>query len=73
MFQSFNYRSKTKLKPFYHLVAAITAEEWRSDQWRNNGNHQISRSDPIQRTALPFTDLVQDGIGDTAGPRVERR
>ena len=27
MFQSFNYRSKTKLKPFYHLVAAITAEE----------------------------------------------
>ncbi len=27
MFQSFNFRSKTKLKPFYSLVAAITAEE----------------------------------------------
>lgn len=27
MFQSFNFRSKSKLKPFYSLVAAITAEE----------------------------------------------
>jgi hypothetical protein len=27
MFQSFNFRSKDKLKPFYHLVASITAEE----------------------------------------------
>ena len=27
MFQSFNFRSKSKLKPFYNLVAAITAEE----------------------------------------------
>lgn len=27
LFQSFNFRSKSKLKPFYSLVAAITAEE----------------------------------------------
>ncbi|MBC7801656.1 MAG: manganese catalase family protein [Gemmatimonadaceae bacterium] len=27
MFQSFNFRSKTKLRPFYDLVASITAEE----------------------------------------------
>lgn len=27
MFQSFNFRSKTKLRPFYSLVASITAEE----------------------------------------------
>ncbi len=27
MFQSFNFRSKSKLKPFYQLVASITAEE----------------------------------------------
>ena len=27
MFQSFNFRSKSKLRPFYSLVAAITAEE----------------------------------------------
>lgn len=27
LFQSFNFRSKTKLKPFYDLVTSITAEE----------------------------------------------
>ncbi|MFT8245930.1 manganese catalase family protein [Roseomonas sp. BN140053] len=27
MFQSFNFRSKSKLRPFYDLVASITAEE----------------------------------------------
>lgn len=27
MYQSFNFRSKSKLRPFYHLVASITAEE----------------------------------------------
>jgi Mn-containing catalase len=27
MFQSFNFRSKSKLKPFYSLIASITAEE----------------------------------------------
>jgi Mn-containing catalase len=27
MFQSFNFRQKQKLKPFYELVASITAEE----------------------------------------------
>lgn len=27
MFQSFNFRSKEKLRPFYGLVASITAEE----------------------------------------------
>ena len=27
MFQSFNFRSKSKLRPFYNLVASITAEE----------------------------------------------
>ena len=28
MYQSFNFRGKTKLKPFYDLVASITAEEF---------------------------------------------
>src|SRR5690554_7674121 len=27
LFQSFNFRSKSKLRPFYDLVASITAEE----------------------------------------------
>lgn len=28
LFQSFNFRGKSKLKPFYDLVASITAEEF---------------------------------------------
>ncbi|RYY06055.1 MAG: manganese catalase family protein, partial [Alphaproteobacteria bacterium] len=27
MFQSFNFRNKTKLRPFYSLVSSIFAEE----------------------------------------------
>ena len=27
LYQSFNFRSKSKLRPFYDLVASITAEE----------------------------------------------
>ena len=37
LFQSFNFRSKTKLKPFYSLVAAITAEELGHVELVSNG------------------------------------
>jgi Mn-containing catalase len=37
MFQSFNFRSKDKLKPFYSLVAAITAEELGHVELVSNG------------------------------------
>jgi Mn-containing catalase len=37
MFQSFNFRSKEKLKPFYSLVAAITAEELGHVELVSNG------------------------------------
>jgi Mn-containing catalase len=37
MFQSFNFRSKSKLKPFYELVAAITAEELGHVELVSNG------------------------------------
>jgi Mn-containing catalase len=37
LFQSFNFRSKTKLKPFYDLVAAITAEELGHVELVSNG------------------------------------
>jgi Mn-containing catalase len=37
MFQSFNFRSKQKLKPFYSLVAAITAEELGHVELVSNG------------------------------------
>jgi Mn-containing catalase len=37
MFQSFNFRSKHKLRPFYNLVAAITAEELGHVELVSNG------------------------------------
>jgi len=37
LFQSFNFRSKNKLKPFYSLVAAITAEELGHVELVSNG------------------------------------
>ncbi|MBB1492234.1 MULTISPECIES: manganese catalase family protein [unclassified Paracoccus (in: a-proteobacteria)] len=37
LFQSFNFRSKNKLRPFYELVAAITAEELGHVELVSNG------------------------------------
>src|SRR5690349_21341388 len=37
LFQSFNFRSKSKLRPFYELVAAITAEELGHVELVSNG------------------------------------
>ncbi len=37
MFQSFNFRSKSKLRPFYSLVASITAEELGHIELVSNG------------------------------------
>jgi Mn-containing catalase len=37
LFQSFNFRSKSKLRPFYALVAAITAEELGHVELVSNG------------------------------------
>ncbi|MBL6080688.1 manganese catalase family protein [Belnapia sp. T18] len=37
MFQSFNFRSKSKLRPFYGLVASITAEELGHVELVSNG------------------------------------
>jgi Mn-containing catalase len=37
MFQSFNFRSKPKLRPFYSLVASITAEELGHVELVSNG------------------------------------
>ena len=37
MFQSFNFRSKEKLRPFYGLVASITAEELGHVELVSNG------------------------------------
>jgi Mn-containing catalase len=50
MFQSFNFRSKSKLKPFYELVAAITAEELGHVELVSNGVAMLNNGPDSART-----------------------
>ncbi|NMJ42829.1 manganese catalase family protein [Roseomonas sp. JC162] len=57
MFQSFNFRSKSKLRPFYSLVASITAEELGHVELVSNGVAMLANG--------PDRDPAPDG-GDVA-------
>ena len=61
MFQSFNFRNKEKLRPFYSLVACITAEELGHVEVVTNGvNLLASGPDPQRDTDVskaPFEDM----------------
>ena len=65
MFQSFNFRSKEKLRPFYELVAAITAEELGHVELVSNGvamvaNGPDSDGDQVEGgdiSDVPFADM----------------
>ena len=65
MFQSFNFRSKEKLRPFYELVAAITAEELGHVELVSNGVAMVANgpdSDNDQGEGgdisdVPFADM----------------
>ena len=59
LFQSFNFRSKTKLKPFYSLVAAITAEELGHVELVSNGVSMLNNG--------PDTDADEENGGDISG------
>ena len=66
IFQSFNFRSKSKLRPFYSLVASITAEELGHVELVSNGVAMIANG-PDQEGAdegdggdisnAPFADM----------------
>ena len=65
MFQSFNFRSKSKLKPFYQLVASITAEELGHLELVSNGVAMLNNG-PDKRdserggadiTGAPWADM----------------
>jgi Mn-containing catalase len=61
LFQSFNFRSKSKLRPFYRLVAAITAEELGHVELVSNGVAMLNNGPDI-----PDGDLVgPTDISDT--------
>ena len=61
MFQSFNFRNKGKLGPFYSLVACITAEELGHVELVTNGiNLLASGPDPQRDTDIsksPYADM----------------
>ena len=65
MFQSFNFRSKNKLRPFYSLVAAITAEELGHVELVSNGVAMLNNgpdndgdmSDGGDISGAPFADM----------------
>ena len=62
MFQSFNFRSKSKLRPFYSLVASITAEELGHVELVSNGVAMLANG--------PDGDDTGDG-GDISGAPFE--
>src|SRR5688572_20512479 len=66
LFQSFNFRSKNKLRPFYSLVAAITAEELGHVELVSNGVAMLNNGPDIDAdeanggdvSGAPFRDMV---------------
>lgn len=63
MFQSFNFRSKEKLKPFYSLVASITAEELGHVELVSNGVAMLNNG--------PDDDGDEEDGGDLSGAPYE--
>src|SRR4051812_48034061 len=63
LFQSFNFRSKNKLRPFYSLVASITAEELGHVELVSNGVAMLNNG--------PDNDGDSDDGGDISGAPFE--
>ena len=63
LFQSFNFRSKSKLRPFYSLVASITAEELGHVELVSNGVAMLNNGPTGDETGnqdisgAPFKDM----------------
>jgi Mn-containing catalase len=62
MFQSFNFRNKTKLRPFYSLVSAIFMEELGHVELVSNGVSMLNTApgDPTENVDIskaPFEDM----------------
>ncbi|KKK36347.1 manganese catalase [Mesobacillus campisalis] len=60
MYQSFNFRRKDKLKPFYDLVASITAEEFGHVELVANTINLLSRGNTIY-TGNPDVTPLREG------------
>ena len=58
MFQSFNFRSKSKLRPFYSLVASITAEELGHVELVSNGIAMLNNGPDNERNEKGGADIT---------------
>jgi Mn-containing catalase len=57
LFQSFNFRSKSKLRPFYSLVAAITAEELGHVELVSNGVAMLNNGPDAEADTTSGADI----------------
>ena len=57
LFQSFNFRSKSKLKSFYNLVAAITAEELGHVELVSNGVAMLNNGPDAEADTTSAPDI----------------
>ncbi|WP_226579809.1 manganese catalase family protein [Halobacillus litoralis] len=60
MYQSFGFRNKKKFKPFYDLVASITAEEFGHVEMVNNAINLLTRG--VTFTGDPNIAPLQNGL-----------
>jgi Mn-containing catalase len=69
MFQSFNFRSKSKLRPFYSLVASITAEELGHVELVSNGVAMLANGPDSDGDESGGADISGAPFADMAGVR----
>ncbi|MDB5508906.1 MAG: manganese catalase [Hyphomicrobiales bacterium] len=70
MFQSFNFRSKHKLRPFYSLVAAITAEELGHVELVSNGVAMLNNGPDNDDDEVNGGDISDAPFADMADIRL---
>jgi Mn-containing catalase len=64
MFQSFNFRSKSKLRPFYSLVASITAEELGHVELVSTGVSLLNNGPGDPESGADITDAPFEDMAD---------
>ena len=73
MFQSFNFRSKSKLRPFYSLVASITAEELGHVELVSNGVAMLNNGPDNDGDEEDGGDISRRAVRGHEGHPVWRR
>jgi Mn-containing catalase len=70
LFQSFNFRSKSKLRPFYGLVASITAEELGHVELVSNGVAMLNAGPDLPEAEKGGQDISEAPYADRQDVRL---